>query len=104
MYSLNTTKAITLIRILNYVINDKHRCDIGASVFYDFIFTESNRPPFSLPFDGELFLHLRGDFDSNSSQFLHLRGDFDSNSSQVVNLGIIFLREVTKQPAMKKSK
>ena len=99
MFSLNINRAITLIRILNYVINDKHRCDIGASDI-----TESNRPPFSLPFDGELFLHLRGDFDSNSSQFLHLRGDFDSNSSQVVNLGMIFLREVTKQPAMKKSK
>ena len=31
MFSLNINRAITLIRILNYVINDKHRCDIGAS-------------------------------------------------------------------------
>ena len=63
---------------------------------------EGNMAPFNLPFDGELFLHLRGDFDSKSSQFLHLRGDFDSNSSQVVNLGILFLWEVTKQLVMKK--
>ena len=90
-YSLNITRALTLNLILYYGINDKHRCDIGASPGFTHIkvsiFTEGNMAPFNLPIDGELFLHLRG--------------DFDSNSSQVVNLGILFLWEVTKQLAIK---
>ena len=53
------------------------------------LITETNTPPFSLQLDGDFFLHLRGDFDSKSSQ-VHLRGDIDSNSSQVVNLGTLF--------------
>ena len=30
-YSLNITRAFTFNIILNYVINDNHQCDIGAS-------------------------------------------------------------------------
>ena len=40
------------------------------------IITETNTPPLSLQLDGDFFLHLRGDSDSNSSQ-VHLRGDIE---------------------------